>query len=59
VFTSALFLREEIDLGWVFLGKPNLENDLSWHERQKKMYTLANRIFGLPSPSVVLQVRLC
>jgi hypothetical protein len=27
VLIGALLLREEIDLGWVFLSKPNLEND--------------------------------
>jgi hypothetical protein len=31
-----LFFREEIDLDWVFLGKPDLKNDLSLHETQKK-----------------------
>lgn len=36
VLTNALFLREEIDLGWVFLGKPDLKNDLSLHETHKK-----------------------
>jgi hypothetical protein len=36
MLTSALFLREEIDLGWVFLGKPNLENDLLLHKKHKK-----------------------
>jgi hypothetical protein len=36
VFIGALLLKEEINLNWVFLGKPNLENDLSFHEKQKK-----------------------
>jgi hypothetical protein len=36
MLTGALFLKEEIDLGWVFLGKPNLENDLSLHKRHNK-----------------------
>lgn len=41
VLTSAL--KEEIDMCWVFLGKPNLENDLSLHEKQKKCtHQLAN-----------------
>ncbi len=36
VLIGALLLKEEIDLNWVFLGKLNLENDVSFHERQKK-----------------------
>jgi hypothetical protein len=27
VLIGALLLREEIDLGWVFLNKPDLKND--------------------------------
>jgi hypothetical protein len=27
VLIGALLLKEEIDLGWVFLGKPNFKND--------------------------------
>jgi hypothetical protein len=34
VLIGALFLKEEIDLDWVFLGKPDLKNDLSFHESQ-------------------------
>jgi hypothetical protein len=36
MLTNALFLKEEIDFSWVFLGKLDLENDLSFHEKQKK-----------------------
>jgi hypothetical protein len=36
VLIGALLLKEEIDIDWVFLGKPYLKNDLSFHERQNK-----------------------
>jgi hypothetical protein len=45
VLIGALLLKEEIDLNWVFLGKLNLENDVSFHERQKKRtHQLANSL---------------
>ncbi len=59
VLTSALLLKEKIDLGWVFFGKPNFKNDMYHYmmEGKKNTHTLVNKLYGLSSIGVVHQVR--
>ncbi len=60
VFIGALPLKEKIDLGWVFLVKPNFKNDMYHYMMKGKgnTHTSVNRLYGLSSIGVVHQVRL-